>query len=341
MKMTLSNAYLSANLDILNLLGFSRATALEVMALDEESLDPPHGRICIDRFLSCIDAAADQTSNPQIGLDLGLKFRVAGFGVTGAIYSYCEDLEEVMIMNNLYQKLAIDAGKIEYRQDPSGGHHMCFSPYYADWTCYKYITDIIMASYVTTYRWLSWGSGEDVVSARLPYVQPSERVNYENRLQTKIETNSEHICIEFSDIAMSQKLATRNPELLARARIVLDKLLGQQTASVDFEKGVEAAIRGAIETGQVSAQTIAMRMGLSLSAFRSCLAETEEGVRPRIDRVRKSMFMEKSTAGLSLSQIALDLAYNDQAAMNRAFRRWFGMTPTQWLAKNSSRDVDA
>ena len=49
-----------------------------------------------------------------------------------------------------------------------------------------------------------------------------------------------------------------------------------------------------------------------------------------MDQVRKALFIEKFEAGYSFSQIAMDLAYNDQAAMNRAFRRWFGMTPSEW-----------
>ncbi len=340
MKMTLSNAYLSANLDILQRLGFPRSYSLDLMELDEERLRPPVGRVSIDKFLTCIIAAANHTSNRQIGLLLGLKFRVGSFGGTGAIYSYCEDLEEVMTMNNLYQKLAIDAGEVKYQQDPDGGHHMCFTPHYTDLKHYRYITDIIMASYVTTYRWLSWGSGEDVVSATLPYVQPSEYTEYVDLLETHVELNSERICVEFSDIAMSQKLTTRNPERLARARLALDKLIGQQTSADDFEKGLDAAIRGAIETGQVSAQVVADRMGLSPSAFRTRLAETGEGFRPKLDKIRKSIFIEKNNEGRSFSQIALALAYNDQAAMNRAFRRWFDMTPTEWLAENSPPETE-
>lgn len=331
MRMTLSNAYLSANLDILHQLGYPRARALDDMGLDEKSLFAPHDRVPVDLYLSCIIAAAEHTSIRQIGLHLGLKFRVGGFGDTGAIYSYCEDLEEVMEMNNLYQRVAIDVGQVGYMRAADGGHYMCFQPYYADLKRYKFITDIIMGSYVTTYRWLSWGFGEDVASVSLPYVQPSEYAEYVDLLQTHVDLSNDQICVEFSDIAMTQKLTTRNPERLARARLALDRLIGHQTAVDDFAKGLDAAIRGAIEDGQVSAQIIASRMGLSVSGFRARLAETGEGIRPKIDRVRKAIFIEKHKAGLSLSQIALALAYNDQAAMNRAFRRWFDMTPKQWL----------
>jgi len=115
----------------------------------------------------------------------------------------------------------------------------------------------------------------------------------------------------------------------------LDKILGFQTAHFAFEDAVDAAIRGAIANGQISLQVVAGRLGLSGPALRAQFAASGEGIRPRIERIRKSLFMEKFEAGYSFSQIAMDLAYNDQAAMNRAFRRWFGMTPSAWRAAQS------
>jgi AraC-like DNA-binding protein len=43
----------------------------------------------------------------------------------------------------------------------------------------------------------------------------------------------------------------------------------------------------------------------------------------------------QSEAGKSFAQISMSLAYNDQPAMNRAFKRWFGMTPSQWRKTQS------
>jgi len=69
---------------------------------------------------------------------------------------------------------------------------------------------------------------------------------------------------------------------------------------------------------------------MNTSTFRTKLNESGTGMRQRLDRIRKTMFIEKHEKGQSLSEIAIGLAYNDQAAMNRAFSRWFGMTPSEW-----------
>jgi len=334
-KMSLSYRYLDANLDILESLGFPRTMALESLEVNEKDLHLASGRLSLDRFQMCLSAAAEFTSDRNIGLRMGDKFRVGTFGSTGRVYGYCENLEEVMIVNNLYQKIAIDAGVVEYMRGARGAHLMCFRPYYSDFVRYRQLTDMIMASFLTAYRWLSWGSGEDIISVRLPYVAEKDFDAYSEILKTSVTHVSEYPCLHLSEIAMSQKITTHNPERLALTRIKLDKILSEQLAGQAVEDAIEAAIRSAIDTGRVSADIVAKRMGISSAALRAQLAKTNEGIRPRIDRIRKALFIEKFEAGHSFSQIAIDLAYNDQAAMNRAFKRWFDMTPSQWRAQHA------
>lgn len=330
MKMTLSHRYLNANLDILDKLGFPKTRALGILGLNGNRLKHSSDRMCLDPFVACIEAAADFTSDPNIALRLGYKFRVGTFGRTGNLYAYCENLREVILMNNRYQKVAIDAGNVEYLSDDTGGHYMCFEPYYSDVEKYRPITDIIMASYVTTYRWLTWGSGENIVTTHLPYSRPDDIGPYEKIFQSPLVFDSEYTCLGFSEAAMAQHITTHDPERLAQTQIKLDRVLGLQMASQAFEQGVDVVLRRAVQSGQVSSHIVAERMGMSWSALRTQLNASGEGMRPRLDRIRKEMFIEKYQAGQSFSQIAMSLAYNDQAAMNRAFKRWFGTTPSQW-----------
>jgi len=274
MKMTLSHHYLKVNLNLLDALGYPKAHAYDILEIDESALALPHERLSLENFQACLSAAAEFTGDNNIGLRLGHKFRVSAYGETGSLYAYCEDLEEVISMNNLYQKIAIDAGQVEYLQNTNGTHHMCFRPYYSNASEYRLLTDVILASFITAYRWLSWGSGEDIICTHLPYVPQDQIQTYSDILQTPVKRDLNEICVQFSDVAMSQKITTRNPERLAQARFKLDKLLGGHIASSAFEDAVEAAIRAALEAGSISSDVVANRLGLSGSVFRARLAAT-------------------------------------------------------------------
>ena len=330
MKMTLSHRYLVANLQILDSLGYPKAKALDVLGIEETLLDVSRDRIALDRFVACINAAADYTSNPNIALRLGHKFRVGSFGETGNLYSYCKSLGDIVRLNNRYQKLAIDAGSVELVQGQAGRYKMVFKPYYEDMEKYRPITDLLMASYMTTYSWLIWGMGESILSTHLSYPRPDDIYGHEEIFQSDLIFGSNETFMEFSEASVSEIITTHNPEKLARVTQKLDKMLGLQMEAHAFEGAIEAAIRGALRTGQISSEVVAERMGMNWSTLRQRLKESGLGFRPRLDRIRKSIFMEEYQAGKSLGQISMSLAYNDQPAMNRAFKRWFGMTPSQW-----------
>ena len=98
MKMTLSHSYLKANLKILDTLGFPKSMALECLSIDEAKLNAPMERMCVDRFVACINAAVDFTGRPNIALRMGYKFRVESFGQTGGLYSHCKTLDDVCLL---------------------------------------------------------------------------------------------------------------------------------------------------------------------------------------------------------------------------------------------------
>lgn len=330
MKMTLSHHYLSANLRILETLGFPKAMALDTLGINETVLNYYTDRMPVDRFVDCLNAAAEYTSNSNIALRLGHKFRVGNFGQTGSLYSYCKYLGQVVELNNRYQKLAIDVGTAEFVQDKSGRYKMFFRPYYENMENCRPITDLIIASYMTTYTWLTWGSGEGVLSTNLSYPRPDDITAHEEVFRSELVFGSGEIFLEFSESTASQVITTHDPERLTQAIVKLDKVLGLQMEAHAFEKAVEAAIRGALQSGQISSHIVAERMGMSWSVLRTRLNESGDGIRPRLDKIRKSIFIEEYEAGKSFAQIAMSLAYNDQPAMNRAFKRWFDMTPSQW-----------
>jgi len=113
MKMTLSHRYLGANLAILETLGFPRNLALDALKIEDVDLKSSKGRMPLSQFHDCLAAAVAHTGQKDIALRLGYKFRVSSFGETGALYSYCKNLEDVMMLNNQYQKLAINIIKIQ------------------------------------------------------------------------------------------------------------------------------------------------------------------------------------------------------------------------------------
>ena len=89
-----------------------------------------------------------------------------------------------------------------------------------------------------------------------------------------------------------------------------------------------------ILTGQIDANHVAERLGLSLFQFRQRLAAlTDETPQSFIQtiRMRRARHLLDKHPEMNVSEVAMLCAYNDTPNFTRAFKRTFGLTPTQYL----------
>jgi AraC-like DNA-binding protein len=335
LHMTLSHRYLCAKLDLLEGFGFSKDRALSHLRLTEQALSRHQDRLEIDDFCALLTAASKALGDPDLALRLGHRFRIATFAQTGTVYGYCENIAQVIRMNARYQCLAIDAGQIAY-VNRDGQHFMRFSPYYTDQSAYRPITDIIMGAYATAYRWLSWGSGEELVEMHMPYPAPPSTKLHEAFFQCPIDFGMEAGCLRFPDAAMAQPLPTRDPQKLIQTRVKLDRLLGARRQAKSLDGQVEAAICVALRSGRSNAACVAQEMGLEPKDLRAILKASGRGYRERLKGVRQQMFDDLLDADESLSRISQALGYNDQSALNRAVNVWYDMRPGEYAARRKA-----
>ena len=338
-QMTVSPDYLMVQVEILQSLGFTENQFWEALEFNKKRLSQKGLRVPIDSVLSVFNAAEKALDDTFIGLRAGFQFRIARFAQTGAIYSYCENLPQVMEMNQRYQRLAIDVAQIKYDIQTSTPniekHLMQFLTYYDDHERYRHITDLVMGAYGTTYRWLSWGGGGDIKAVYLPYPEPPDTDTHKQLFQADLHFDAPLAALEFPAEMMTEQLTTFDPEKLTRAVAQLDKLIGTASAKNSLEQAVDQAIRGALETGAVSSNIISKRLKMSPREFRNEMSKSRLSYRGMLEKVRKDLFQEQFRQGESFARISQNLGYNDQAAFTRAFRRWYGVAPGKWTDNDS------
>ena len=88
-----------------------------------------------------------------------------------------------------------------------------------------------------------------------------------------------------------------------------------------------------IQSGQIDANHVAERLGRSLFQFRQRLtAVTDETPQSFIQniRMRRACHLLDNHPEMNISEVALLCAYNDTPNFTRAFKKVFGLTPTQY-----------
>ena len=326
--MTMSLQYLAFQLDQLEGLGFPRAEALAALDLTEADFTSSHGRIDAVRVENMYKVAAKALDDPRISVRVGYKFRVHDFQKTGSVFSYCNNIAQVLDLNGRYQCLSIDIGKSEYVVED--GRHFFLFNHYEDAKYMHHVMGIIFGGWATSLRWLSWASGQELKEAHVMIKEPKDISFYQEVVQCPIVFDMPRNHVEFHPESITKPLVTRDPEKLAKCISLLDNLLNLSNESENFIAAITASTQAAMAEGQVSLPIVASRMNMSERQLRKKMTSLKLSFRDMLEEERKQRFLKLHEAGESFASIAQALAYNDQAAFNRAFKRWYNMTPSQY-----------
>ena len=91
-----------------------------------------------------------------------------------------------------------------------------------------------------------------------------------------------------------------------------------------------------IETNSVNVDALALELAMSTSQFRRRLSaitgETPQGYITNI-RMQKARHLLDTSPDMTILDVAQSCGYDDQSSFTRAFKRFFGVTPSDYLAK--------
>lgn len=106
----------------------------------------------------------------------------------------------------------------------------------------------------------------------------------------------------------------------------------------DFLSRTMSIIAEQIEANSVNVDALASEMALSTTQFRYRLkaitGETPQTYITNIRMQRARQLLDSRSPETTILDIALSCGYEDQAAFTRAFKRFFGVTPSEYLARN-------
>ncbi|MDD9940849.1 MAG: AraC family transcriptional regulator ligand-binding domain-containing protein [Myxococcales bacterium] len=99
-----------------------------------------------------------------------------------------------------------------------------------------------------------------------------------------------------------------------------------------FLQRVREAVEDLLERGAPGAREVAERLSLREATLRTRLRLRGTSLRLLIDSVRRRLAMRYlQTRQMSVPEVALRLGYQDPATFGRAFRRWVGCSPSEYV----------
>ena len=126
---------------------------------------------------------------------------------------------------------------------------------------------------------------------------------------------------------------------LPRADSILNRLLDEQAREAlanlpeysDLADRVRTAIAQSLRKGELGTDATASRVGMSARSLRRQLNEQGLSHQQLLDEVRAEIARRSLVDGLSPSEVAFLVGFSDASAFHKAFRRWTGLAPREFV----------
>lgn len=312
-------------------LGLPRQALLEQAGLGSQTAPRADARWPMAAVIALFDAAAVLAGRSDLGLEFGRRARPGTFHVLGYALMTCQTLGQAIALVPHYRRLVFDIGYSEMRLDTEGPDAVLrwqvvsrTMPYSA---C---LAESLLSAWFCFGRWMS-GVDRPLREIRFQHPAPESTAAYEAFFECPVRFGAGENALVFSrellDRPLVQANATLHLAMREQARAAMDAAFKDQ----DLAQRLRQALIPLMPKCEANLKHAAAALALSPRSLQRKLAEASLGFQDVLDAARQDLArIYLRDPALSALDVALLLGFAEQSSFTRAFRQWFGQTPTEW-----------
>ena len=195
------------------------------------------------------------------------------------------------------------------------------------------VADSQLASLLRMCR-LNYGKSLVPAYVRMRRSPPDDPAPWHEYFGVTVQFHQTENCVALKKADALKTLTGSNPTLAALHDDVIKRNIAELDRSDTINRAV-AAIIGQLPSGGVSEKSIARELNLTTRTLHRKLREQGIGFRSLLTNVRKEMVERYiRDSAYCITEISFLLGYTDTSAFSRAFKRWYGKSPSEFRQLN-------
>ena len=312
--------------------GCDGGALLAQAGFDLSHLGGPDARCSLAKTGRLWRVALDATGDEAFGVKLASYFTHTAFHALGFGLSVSSTLKEAFERVQQYAHVVSDA--VEYR------FHRCGAEYHF------YIEprtevpiesiDALVGMHLRMCRSLI-GRDFSPLAVELRRPRPAVIDDFERMWRAPLRFGAEHNRMRFDPASIERVLDSGNPELARLSDAVSARYLAR-LERYNMEARVRAVLTQRLQHGEPTQEEVAEILNVSARTLQRKLSGKGTTFRRMLDEVRRAQALAHfSTAQMSVNEVTHLLGFSCSASFTRAFKRWTGLSPSEWRAGSGSR----
>lgn len=296
--------------------------------LTTDMFDNPRARASYAQFGALARNAMMLTENPALGIDFGKRIHLGNLGMLGLALLASGNAQDAVDTILTYGRVVSPGFALSSRSEGNESV-LVIRPTVPMGALHAFAVEAVLKALSDVARFLLQGAPLPVVRLHLDYPRPAYAERYEEITEAEIVWDSHSLEVVFARDDMSRRLGFGDPLTAREAKRICDFELSQLpgTGLLEQVRSLLAKTPGEYP----SLHGLARELGTSARSLRRALARLGSSYQALLFEVRKEHALDyiRSTH-LSVEGLAQRLGFSDARAFRRAFKRWTGLTPSEY-----------
>ncbi len=280
----------------------------------------------LDRMMA---AAIEETGDASFGLIAGKSLALAKAGAITPLVLASPSLRQILEDLLKFAPLTVERTEIEL-DETDHGTRLLMRPLVKGGVSARFRTELVATSAVQLLRFVG-ASTSDILRVEFPYAEPTAHLpRYTAIFGPHIAFERSACAIGFSPALLDQAMVSHDPVAYMAAQARATTLLAAMRAGTDLAEQVRQLLLGAFPA-QPSVSDTALRLGLNERLLRrqlGLLGTSHADLAQECQRLTAERLL--ADGQMPLKQVAEALGFSSVHSFHRAFKRWFGLTPSEW-----------
>lgn len=308
--------------------GIDTAQFLKAVDLDASLLKQPDGRIPVEKYIEVEEKAAGMTCDPCFGLHMGQFAEAGSWSILGYMMMNCKTVLEAFQKFSRYSYIIgnLIKGEISYQKDrliitltepldaPRISRH-----------CYEgYFSSLVRLARSITGRNLC------PVEVRFKSGRPEHRQEYTRVFGATVRFGQDSNAITFEREAVETPIAFPNESLLNYFESYAKEFLERITCENSYTYQTKRLILSYMDAESLTIGKIARAMAISVRTLQANLAREGTDFNALLKETRQQLARKYLSEQHSTEDITYLLGFSDPSVFRKAFKKWFGMTISEY-----------